>query len=352
MPVRDGGSLLAEAIESILDQTFRDFEFVIVDDGSRDGTPEALDRYRRTDDRVVVLTQPARGVVAALNAACGEARAPYLARMDADDLSMAYRLDRQVGVLEGSRDIGIVGGQMVCTDLSGTSTWAAEYPTEDAGIRAAMDDHSPFGHPTVTMRRDVFEASGGYRACCLHAEDYDLWLRMLERSEGANVADPVVVYRAHADQVTLRGWRQQALSTLGAVEAARLRRSTGHDPLDSVPLVTEALLLGLGVTADAIRERYVLSLVGAANLALYRSDPSEARRFLNEATGIAREGIARDLEAKLRLARARAAFRDRALVQATTAFASSLRSAGARSTFRMAKRGIRRMARSARGVVT
>ena len=317
MPVRNGERFVEQAARSILEQTFTDIELVIVDDGSTDGTPTLLRAIAARDERVLVLTaKRPEGIVRALNEGCRAARGRYLARMDADDISLPRRIELQVELLDATPDVGIVGGCMTCTNLSGSVSWPALYPPDDAAIRKTLASANPFGHPTVMMRREAFESCGGYRDVCRHAEDYELWVRLLDHWQGANLSEPVLVYRVHTDQTAFRDWRRHCLSTLAVQAGARTRRTDGHDPFEGVEVVSEATVRELGVSEREIRTHFVESLTSLSNLAGYAGSKVERRRLLAIAAAEAEhKSIPRQTTARLALVQAQAAFEDGDLVR-------------------------------------
>jgi glycosyltransferase involved in cell wall biosynthesis len=248
MSVHNGEAFLDAAVESILGQTFEDFEFVIIDDGSTDRSAEILECHKESDARVQVLHQPNRGLVHALNSGCGMALGKYIARMDADDIAVKDRLMRQFEFMETHPGIGVLGGAVELINASGEIRGQVCNPTTSAAIKSALLEHCVFWHPTVLMRREVFASSGGYRMAAAHAEDYDLWLRIAERSELANLPEVLLQYRIHPNQMSLCKCAQQALGCLAARAAAVFRRAGSEDPLDSVGEISPALLIALGVS--------------------------------------------------------------------------------------------------------
>src|ERR1700680_111125 len=118
MSVFNGERFVSEAIESILHQTFHDFEFIIINDGSTDGTADILSRYQNSDPRVAVHDQQKKGLVQSLNTGCGLARGRYIARMDADDIAFPERLERQINYLEQNPDIALIGSSVNVIDVS------------------------------------------------------------------------------------------------------------------------------------------------------------------------------------------------------------------------------------------
>lgn len=202
MPVRNGGCFLSEAIQSILGQTFRDFEFIIVDDGSVDNTREILAQAAARDPRVRILSQPPSGIVAALEAARACARGTYLARMDADDVSSPDRLARQVEFLDRNPLIIALGGQVRIIDATGRALKLGRWPVSEKACKTHLEIGSPLCHPAVMMRATAVEACGGYKGVSEPAEDYDLWLRLSKIGEFANLNEIVLDYRVHSNSVT------------------------------------------------------------------------------------------------------------------------------------------------------
>src|SRR4051794_19711102 len=207
MPVRDGQRFLEEALESILSQTLRELELIVVDDGSTDATPHILADIARRDGRVRVFVAEGAGVVAALNQGCALSTAPYVARLDADDIALPERLQQQVGLLDARPDVGLVGGTYFAIDEAGRRHATIEPPTDDATLRARLRRYNVFAHPATTFRRVAFEQAGRYRLA--EAEDYDLWLRISERWQLASVQLPVLQYRHHEEQTSLVRVREQ-----------------------------------------------------------------------------------------------------------------------------------------------
>lgn len=290
MPVHNAAPFVEEAVASIVQQQGVDLELLVVDDGSDDDGPQRVARLMAADPRIRMLTSPGRGIVDAINAGCDAAAGCYIARMDADDVALPARLERQLAVLEARRDVGIVGGQMDCADERGRVAWRAQYPLGDEGIREMIATASPFAHPTVMFRTELFHRVGGFRGICRYAEDFDLWTRLLDHARGANLDEVLVRYRVHAGQSSLTRSRQQTLSAL-AVRAAHPRRvATGRDPLAEYDLVTEQVVFDLGVAADEVRCTLVESDVVVAGRARQLRELRTARRILDAAVALAESG--------------------------------------------------------------
>jgi glycosyltransferase involved in cell wall biosynthesis len=185
---------LPEAIESILAQSFGDFELLIIDDGSTDGTADWLARLH--DQRVRVLRNRInRGLTFSLNRGLDAARGRYVARMDADDVAEPERLAVQFAFMEANRDVGIVGSSRTLVDERGRFIAEARATEEDLAIRWKCLLGSPFAHPTVMLRRSVIERHGLRYREVPRAEDYDLWPRLLAHTRGANLPEPLLRYR-------------------------------------------------------------------------------------------------------------------------------------------------------------
>ncbi len=277
LPVRDGATHLEAAVASILNGTFRSLELLMVDDGSRDATPTIMERLARSDRRVRMLTGPRRGLVAALNEGLREARAPLVARMDADDVAAPDRLTRQVAVLDASPGVVLVGSAIQVIGPAGARRRLVRYPTAPNAIRAALAHANPIAHPTVVLRRDAALDAGGYRPAFDGAEDYDLWLRLAELHDLVNLPDALLNYREHAGQSVWRGLEQRLLAELGAQAAAARRRSGVPDGCDGATPVDMALLARLGVGASAIGDRLISRALGAASDGLAAGEHAAAR---------------------------------------------------------------------------
>jgi glycosyltransferase involved in cell wall biosynthesis len=229
LPVRNGARWLREAVDSVLDQELRDFELVIVDDGSDDDTVGLLDRSAR-DDRVRVLHQPPQGIVAALNRGIAAARAPYLARLDADDVARPDRLARQLAFLERHDRVDLVGSAAQVIDEAGTVIGRVAPPTDPVRLARHVRRGNPIVHSSVMMRADAVRRLGGYRKAFGAAEDYDLWLRMAENGGIANLPERLVALRRHDASVSRRNAVRQAFSVRLAQRSAAARRTGASDP--------------------------------------------------------------------------------------------------------------------------
>ena len=156
--------------------------------------------------------------------------------MDADDISLPDRLKLEIALMEEHPEVGLLGGVTECIDASGAplALRSHDFPSEDAEIRAALAERCPFCQPTVLIRKEAFVLAGGYRPSFTQAEDYDLWLRISERFQCANLKEPVLKYRIHPHQVSMRRRSEQTLCVLAAQASAAARKSGLPDGLNSL----------------------------------------------------------------------------------------------------------------------
>lgn len=225
MPVYNAQRYVAEAVESILAQTFRDFEFLIVDDGSTDRSRAILVRYAARDGRIRLISRPNTGLVVALNEMIGLARGELLARMDADDVCLPERFALQVAYLRERPDVVCLGSQLALIDYANRFVGDCKTPRSDAEIQdLALRGHTPICHPSVMMRREAVVALGGYRQALWPAEDLDLYLRLGETGKLANIEATLLRYRLHAASVSEQHQhRQLAMMKAASDEACRRR---------------------------------------------------------------------------------------------------------------------------------
>ncbi len=272
LPVYNGEPFLLEAVDSILKQSFGDFELLAIDDGSLDASGEILERMAQADDRVTVLHQANAGVVAALNRGLGLARGEFIARMDADDLAHPERFARQVAFLDANTDVAAVGNAVTLIDEDGKRIRDVDYPGSPEAVAAFLETGSALAHPAVMMRCETVRSLGGYRAAYRHAEDFDLWLRMAERHRLANLPERLLLYRQHESKLSSTYAIEQALATRIALLAARCRRAGNPDPTEGLQALAPQ---DLGRFSLTTRERAGILLDLAE--AVLASDPAMSK---------------------------------------------------------------------------
>jgi glycosyltransferase involved in cell wall biosynthesis len=238
MSVYNGELYLSEAIDSILAQTYTDFEFIIVEDGSTDGTWQMLRAYASQDSRIVLVQNPRNiGYTCSLNIGLLQAKGTYIARQDADDISMPERLAQQVAVLNGCPAVGLVGSHIDVIDSAGAPYAGLDFfskETENAAIQRQLLFECRLCHGSLMIRRRCLDQVGAYDSELEPAEDYDLWLRLTEIAEVQLVAAPLYRYRYHTQSVSRTRLHQQLHHKALALDRALQRRYGAHPPLDVV----------------------------------------------------------------------------------------------------------------------
>jgi glycosyltransferase involved in cell wall biosynthesis len=232
MPVYNGQRYVAEAIRSVLAQTFQDFELIIVDDGSTDRTPKILALFEREDRRVRLISRPNTGIVGALNDALNAAEAPLLARMDADDVCTPQRFARQLAYMNEHPECVALGGRVVGTDPYGLVLFRSEHKLTHEEIERELLNGVGWAivHPAAMMRTDAVRKVGGYRQEFQWVEDLDLFLRLAEIGRLANLQDELLLYRQHTESVNRTRSAEQAKLADGCVRDAYRRRGTDAPP--------------------------------------------------------------------------------------------------------------------------
>lgn len=268
MPVRDAASYLEAAIESVLAQTLTDIELIVVDDGSRDGSSGIIARHAGRDRRIRVLRHGALGIVAALQAGLASARADLVARMDADDLALPQRLERQVAALRDNPQAAAVGSACEMIDRQGALMWEQRYPASPEAIRRELGTRNCIAHPTVLMRKKAVIEAGGYRAPFALCEDYDLWLRLSEHHDLLNLDEVLLQYRLHPGQSSWRSHEQRILSELAALACARARRAGLREPALPEGAVGRAFLRAAGLSEKTLARELATGALAAAEDAL------------------------------------------------------------------------------------
>jgi len=194
MSVYNCEQYLQESVESILDQTFHDFEFIIIDDCSTDNSLKLLERYRDKDERIILLRNSENiGLTKSLNLMLEIAQGKYIARMDADDISMPERFSKQYEFMENNPEIGVLGTNI---RYFGNYNADSDLPTRDKNIKAELLFRDVIMHPTVMIRRSVIDENKlRYDEDFRISQDYDLWCRMISLTEFANLPDLLLKYR-------------------------------------------------------------------------------------------------------------------------------------------------------------
>ncbi len=250
MSVHNAQEYIKEAIESVLGQTFEDFELIVINDGSTDGTCQILESLARRDARICIVHQKKnRGLTRSLNSGIRHASGEYVARMDADDIALPERLERQVEILKTHVDIGVLGTLTDYIDSEGNLTgrsWPRWSPPVLNGWRSLFE--SVVCHPSVMMRRSILQRLDGYNESVLRAQDYELWSRALFETRIGNVTEKLLLRRRTADAITVRFSDEQEETVLRAMACAVSRLLESHVPIRNIG----ALRAGLTGRANSV----------------------------------------------------------------------------------------------------
>lgn len=194
MPVYNAAPFLSQAIDSILNQTFENFEFLIIDDGSTDGSLDIIRSY--TDSRIrLVEHKKNQGLIATLNEGIKLAEAPLIARMDADDISLPTRLEKQLKSLTENKDVVAVGSDATAISTDNRPLYEQITLPSHEAIQRILAVACPFVHGSVVFRKDAVLQIGGYRAEAYLVEDYDLWARLAKVGKLANIKESLYQWR-------------------------------------------------------------------------------------------------------------------------------------------------------------
>lgn len=267
MSVYNAERFLGKAIESIRAQSVRDYEFLILNDGSTDSSRAIIDSHAAEDPRIVPVHRENRGLVASLNELLDRARAPIVARMDADDIALPSRFAKQLAFLRDHPDYGVIGSWTRDIDADGAPypLSGADHPVTHDDFLAAVEHGPLLCHPSAMVRLEPVRAVGGYHAAFRHCEDYDLWLRLAGVTKLGSLPERLLDYRHTPEQVSSRHAVEQQTGAAVAYIAYREREAGRPDPtatLERLPPIErlDQLFERLGV-AEAVRARVAPGLL-------------------------------------------------------------------------------------------
>ncbi|MDR3606950.1 MAG: glycosyltransferase family 2 protein [Oligoflexia bacterium] len=212
LPVYNAAAYLAEAIQSILDQTFTDFELILINDGSTDGSVEIIHSFK--DPRIRLIDLPKNGgLIAALNRGIAESKGEYIARMDADDISLPHRFARQVEFLDRFPKVSVCGTHFEV--FFGSNPFVMKHPADPQDVRdELLFTGCVLGHPTVMIRKaDLVALGARYEERFKNAEDYGLWATLSSQTQLANIPEVLLKYREHQQQVSRVHSASQEMAT-------------------------------------------------------------------------------------------------------------------------------------------
>ena len=233
MSVYNGEKYLKIAIESILNQTFENFEFIIINDGSTDKTEDILQAY--DDLRIKIINNGKNiGLTKSLNKGLKLAKGEYIARMDADDISMPGRLERELEFLDKNPVVGLVGTYYLMINRKGNVLHTMKRLTESMELKEKLLRSNQFCHGSVMFRAECIKNLGSYREELGPVEDYDLWLRISENYELANIFEFLYKWRLDINSISVTKKFLQDKYALLAIELAKERRQFGKDRFQSL----------------------------------------------------------------------------------------------------------------------
>lgn len=214
MSVYNGMPYLEEAVKSILNQTYRNFEFIIIDDASTDSSWGYLKSLK--DRRIkLIKNEKNLGLASSLNKGIKAARGDYVARMDADDISLPQRFEKQINFFKAHKDYILVGSQVIWVDKNNNLISGFDTPLKDEDIRKKLIIRNQFHHATVMFRRSDIEKLGAYRDNLNGIEDYDLWFRVIKKGKVANLPERLVKRKIHERALTQKNHLKTELLAIG-----------------------------------------------------------------------------------------------------------------------------------------
>lgn len=260
---------LPMAVESILRQSFTDFEFIIIDDGSTDGSGEWLKEAARRDSRIRLVRRGNKGLTKSLNEGCALARGEFIARMDGDDVSYPQRFARQLEFLNSHPDVAIVGTQVRYINEMGRPLFIRKLPLEHSDIvQCNLTSWGSFlMHPSVMIRRKAFVEAGGYDEAFLKSQDYDLWFRIEAFGKLANMPDVLMDYRCHPAAISQQSAKGQGIFVKKILQRALAKR--GMEQAHSLPeefqvLIKDPVWLARAAARSGFLGTYFLEAVRAS----------------------------------------------------------------------------------------
>lgn len=195
MPAYNAEDYVARAIESVLDQSLKDIELIVVNDASNDDTASIAKKYAKRDKRIRLVNNKRNlKISGSLNKGMKMAKAKLVARMDADDISHPKRLELQHNLLKRKPEVAVVGANMIIINKRGKAISKREYPTTSQELKKVMFRYSPFAHPVVMYRKKVLEEFGGYSGKMVPCEDIDLWFKVGSKYDFASINKPLLKY--------------------------------------------------------------------------------------------------------------------------------------------------------------
>jgi len=265
MPVYNAARIVKRAINSILNQTYSNFEFIIINDGSSDETQTILSAYK--DKRIRIISQENRGVTLSLNRGIEASKGNYLARMDADDVALPQRFAKQLEFMEKNPTVAVLGTSTKIIYPDG-SFRIRKRPLTTKSIKKNIIRICPFSHSSVMIRRSVLDKVGLYDTSKYVAQDYNLWIRLLSAGyDLANLREPLLIYYWEPESVTRSRTRTKRIKQQlhSRIEAIKLLNLGYSAYLNLIPVVALSLGSQFGLKLDGIFNLLSIGKISEAN---------------------------------------------------------------------------------------
>ena len=269
------------SIQSILKQSFKDFEFLIINDGSTDQTLNKIKKFAKVDSRITLINQENAVLTKSLIKAIGLSNGRYIARMDADDISSTNRLSLQLSYLRKYPNVEMIGSSVIIIDPSGRQLSKKKLPRSDATIKKRLLYGNQFVHGSVIFSKDVYFSAGGYDENFLYSQDYDLWLRIAKISQCANLPDYLYYLRVHDHSISNKNSDSQLDFAVDAI-----MKNVPYHKIDSGSLTLR--LKGSSKVPTAKDQTNIARIKNTvtARLLLRRGDYKRARLYYSKSTTI------------------------------------------------------------------
>jgi len=251
MSVYNGQKYLRESIDSILNQTYKNFEFIIINDGSKDNSLDILLEYQTGDNRLLIVDQNNIGLTRSLNRGVKLAASEYIARQDADDISLPARLEKQLNYMENHPEVAVIGCLGDVFNVNGVLRISRDPKYSQEGIKRHLASKNLFMHGSAMMRKSCLAKVGFYREFFRHSQDYDLWLRLSQYFDIDILSEHLYQYRVTPQAISVSQWpiQKQYADIARKLHAERL--ATGRDSYD---MFVQSYPDGLPVCDDAAGE--------------------------------------------------------------------------------------------------
>ena len=233
MPAYNSENFISKSIESIINQSFSNYEIIIVDDGSNDSTKEIVEMYSRKNSKIKFFSKSNSGITESLNFGLKFCTGKWIARLDTDDLCDPDRLGKQLMVAESSKNLGLVGSDAVFINKFDKNLFNYSYPSNHKKLKNNLIScKNFFPHSSAFYNRELVDFLGGYRNRAGSSEDWDLWLRIADKKELKNINQPLVKIRIHENQVSKKNYIKQAYDTKTILIANYLSKRKKYDPIE------------------------------------------------------------------------------------------------------------------------